>query len=81
MTPKNNVHTEVVTGIVRVIRHIADKRRDGHNSFSLGELFEIGSKGISEEAQMYICEFVKDGVVNLQQRNIDEVLGGNYDRI
>lgn len=72
------MHKEVVTGIVQVIRHFANKRSDSSATVTLRELLEVSFRGKTEEAKTYICEFVKDGVVNLRQQDIDAVLKGDY---
>jgi hypothetical protein len=73
----NELHNEVVTGIVQVIKYLADKRAKGAMP-SFGEAMSVGFNGRTEDAQTYICEFVKDGVVNLRQEDIDAVVKGDY---
>lgn len=81
MESSSNIHKEVVTGIVQVINYLVDKRKEGIHSFGLGELLEAGFRGRTEDAQIYICEFVKDGVVNLRKEDIDTVIEGDYDKL
>ncbi|MEK6899790.1 MAG: hypothetical protein AABX05_01570, partial [Nanoarchaeota archaeon] len=75
---EENLHKEVVTGIVQVIKFLEDKRKEGVSSLGFGELFKAGFRGRTEGAKIYICEFVKDGVVNLRQEDIDAVVKGDY---
>jgi hypothetical protein len=81
MVVSNYLQEEVVTGVVDVIKYISDKRKTGVNSIGFDELTEVGFKGKSEKAQSYILEFIKDGIVNLRQDSIDEILRGNYELV
>ena len=76
--PTANPNKEVVTGVVQVIRYIAEKR---HKGISFDGILEAGYRGRAEEAHDWILEFVKDGVLNLKKEYVDEVMNGNYERI
>ena len=78
------LHKEVVTGIVQVIKYLADLSKEEKPSVGFMELYKIGcgEKGEkSEEARTFIFEFIKDGVINLKLEAMKEVVDGNYDRV
>jgi len=73
-----NLHREVVTGIVQMIRVLRQARRDGKSGVPFDELLAVGSEGKSSEAQIFICEFAKDGIPSLRQEVLRRILDGDY---
>lgn len=74
------LHKEVVTGIVQVIKHLPGLLEKGKGT-NLGELYDVGCRDRSKTAQLFIFEFIKDGVVNLTREQIKEVADGNYEMV
>ncbi len=79
--PTANPNKEVVTGVVQVIKYVSDMRSRGITSIGFDKLIEAGYRGRAEEAQTYIFEFIKDGIVNLREELINEVISGNYESV
>lgn len=81
MTQIPNLHREVVSGIVQVVKYLSEQNNKGIKSIGFGELMNAGRSGRTPEAQTYILEFVKDGIGSLQKKHIDDVVNGNYEVI
>ena len=72
-----DLHKEVVTGIVQILRYV-DRTIKGKGHPDFGKAWKIGIKGKSGRAQMFIGEFVKDGIVGLKQETVDKAIAGDY---
>lgn len=74
------LHVEVVTGIVQIMVALKNAAKKGE-SFSFQTLVQIGYAGKSDHAQMYILEFIKDGIINLKPDSLNLVAKGDYLRV
>lgn len=79
MSQPVDLHTEVITGVVQVIRHVHQGVSKGITQFNLGELNNVGCDGKSDRARSFIFEFIKDGFLNLPKSKVEEVINGNFE--
>lgn len=71
------LHTNVVEGLVKVIRHIGTSGLQDPMT-----MFQIATTNIADStARMFIFEFIKDGIPSLQQDTINAVQNGDYSAI
>lgn len=76
-----NLHKEVVTGVVQVIKCLTQNKGEIRARLTYKSLMDAGCTGKSEEAQMWIFEFIKDGVCNVSLETMTKVGGGDYSGI
>lgn len=82
MEKHSELHKEVVTGVVQVIKYLDGlPKNQGKCLVNFMELQNIGCDGKSAKARFFIFEFIKDGLINLGPEEIRDVRGGNYDGI
>ena len=74
------LHREVVTGVLQMIRFAVETIDSGHSP-SLRELCDVGFAAKSDTAQMFICEYAKDGIINLRVEEARKIIAGDYSSI
>lgn len=77
---EGNLHHELVRTIVRIVLLLDQKQKEGVESFSMKEFWDICQREDNrhEDTGMYAFEFVKDGVISLRAEHIEQVVNGDY---
>lgn len=78
MVTNQQLHVEVVTGVIQILLFLNKERG---RSISFFEMGRVGNAGKSEEAIDYIGEFIKDGVIELTQDDFTKVENGDYSQV